>query len=210
MERAGSGAWRLAFVAAGALILAGGPQHPRDATMAEMLANPTWVRSHLLVLGGFIALTGGLALYARTAAVPARTRPWLRWAVIGTALQTVEMAFHTAAIVDHGHLVAGQPTPVLTTHLVLSVVLYPVFGATMIAFIVAAARDGLLGAWWIGWLGVLGAAAHGLSAPLVLLVQLPGARILFPMVMLVALWMVLAGVWPARAAASARASLATG
>src|SRR6185312_1991711 len=94
---------------------------------------------------------------------------WLRWAIVAAALQTVEMTLHTLAFVDHDHLVAGQPTPVLSTHLTLAVVVYPLFALTMIGIIVAGARERALGSWWIAGLGIAGVAAHGAAAPLAVL-----------------------------------------
>ncbi len=130
------------------------------------------------------------------------------FAIWGTAFQILEMVVHTAAAVDHGRLVAGEPTPVLTTHLALSLVAYPAFGITVIGWILATARDRLAGSRWIAWLGVLGAVAHGAAPPLVVGLDVPGARVLFPMVMLFALWCVLAAFWPraAEAVSPARGS----
>jgi len=53
-------------------------------------------------------------------------------AIGGVALEAVEMAFHTVAAVDHANLVAGRPTPVLTTHLWMAVAIYPLFGVAVI------------------------------------------------------------------------------
>jgi hypothetical protein len=138
----------------------------------------------------------GLALFSRTPGLSARTRWWLRAAIVGTALQAIEMAFHTAAMVDHDKLVAGAPTPVLTTHLWMTAVLYPVFAFTLIGFIIAAARDRTLGSWWIAWLGVIGALAHGAAGPLVVIWEIEPARELFPLIVLVAIWSVMAACWP--------------
>jgi hypothetical protein len=192
------------FLGAAALILAGGPLHP-GGTMAEMLGHVDWVLSHLLVLGGFVALLAAMLLLRRALPWPERSERWLRLAWVGTLLQTIEMVFHTAAVVDHANLVAGRSTPILTTHLVLAVICYPIFGVTFAGFIVGTARDRVLGSPWIAWLGVAGALAHGAAPPLVLLARLEGARVLFPMVMLLAAWLVLAALWPARAAAGAAA-----
>lgn len=205
MNKARLHPWRICFFLAAAGILAGGPRHP-GGTMAEMISHPDWLLSHVLVLAGFVALLAGLILYARSGALPDGTRRWVRFAVIGTALQVVEMIFHTASMVDHGNLVAGRATPILTTHLVLALLLYPVFAITIIGFIVAAARERTLGSRWIAWIGVLGAAAHGAAPPLVVGLGDERFRILFPMVVLFALWMLLAAVWPLRAAAPAPAA----
>ena len=124
--------WRLFVFLGGLLICIGGPMHP-GGSMAEMLAHPSWVPGHTLVTLGFAALLAGLVMLARAGTVPQPTRRWLRFAVVGTALQTVEMVLHTAAVVDHGNLVAGRGTPVLSTHLALAVVFYPLFGAAIIA-----------------------------------------------------------------------------
>lgn len=191
------GLWRPCFILSALLIMIGGPMHPRG-TMADMLGHHNWVPSHLLQLAGFIALLAGLILYGRAFVLPDRTRKWLRLAAVGTALQAVEMAFHTAAAVDHANLVAGSSTPVLTAHLWLSVVFYPLFGATIIGLILAAARDRAMGSPWISWLGILGALAHGAAAPLVIVFEVPYARLLFPCVLLLALWLLLAGLWPVR------------
>ena len=48
----------------------------------------------------------------------------------------------------------------------------------------------------VAWLGIVGALAHGASAPLAVGLEIPGARILFPFLILFALWCLLAGLWP--------------
>jgi hypothetical protein len=166
--------------------------------MAEMLAHPKWVLSHLLVLAGFVVLLVGLLLYQQTTSLPSRTQRWLRFAIIGTALQVIEMVFHTAAVVDHDHLVAGHATPVLTTHLWLAIIFYPIFGLTLAGFIIAGMCDRVLGSPWIAWLGLVGVLAHGVAPCSLSLLNIEGARILFPFIMGFALWLILAGLWPVR------------
>jgi nitrate reductase NapE component len=198
MNKARLHPWRICFLIAAAGILTGGPRHPQG-TIEEMIGHPDWLLSHVLVLIGFVGLLAGLMLYARSGPLPDATRRWTRIAIIGTALQVVEMIFHTAAMVDHGNAVAGRATPILTTHLVLALLLYPVFAVTIIGFIVATAREHTIGSRWIAWIGVLGAAAHGAAPPLVLGVD-ERFRILFPMIAIFALWTLLAALWPVRAA----------
>ena len=193
-----SGLWRLFFILSALFMVAGGPRHP-GGTMAEMLAHPDWLPSHVLQLAGFVSLLVGLILYQRTVALPDRTRTWVGLAVLGTALQAIEMAVHTAASLDHPNLLAGRATPVLTTHLWLSVVLYPIFGLTLVGLIVAGVRDRVLGSVWIAWMGILGVLAHAAAAPLVVLLRIERARMLFPLLILFALWTLLVGLWPTRA-----------
>jgi hypothetical protein len=192
--------WRVPLLLAGIFVILGGPRHP-GGTMAEMLGHPDWILAHTLVLAGFLALLAGLVMLRREGTQPARTAWWLRFAVVATALQAFEMVLHTLSVVDHGNLVAGHATPVLSTHLALAVVMYPLFGAATVGFILAAARERVAGSWWIAWLGVIGATAHGLAAPLTILSGDTRFAVLFPGIALLALWLVLAAVWPARAAA---------
>lgn len=190
--------WRLCFIVAALFLIVGGPQHPAG-TMHEMLGNPRWVPAHSLMFAGFVTLLVGLLVYKRTTSLPGATQRWLRFAIIGTVLQAIEMAMHTAAVVDHDHLGAGQSTPVLTTHLWLSIFFYPIFALTIIGFIIAGMRDHVMGSPWIGWLGIAGALAHGAAPLLVIALDIEGARILFPLLLLFALWLILAGLWPLRA-----------
>jgi hypothetical protein len=199
--------WRILFVLASLLLLAGGPQHP-GGTMAEMLAHPKWFASHALVTAGFAAMLLGLVLFRRSITLPERSARWLRLALVGTALQVIEMFFHTGASVDHANLMAGRSTPILTTHLVLSALCYPIFAVTVAGFIWAAARDRVLGSHWISWLGILGVVGHGAAAPLVVVGGFIGARVLFMTMMLAALWLLLAAFWPVRLRAAAMPALA--
>jgi hypothetical protein len=190
--------WRSLLALSGVIIFVVGPFHPRGDTMADMLGHPDWLWMHASLLFGFILLLIGLIVLQRSTAHPARTATWLKLAIAATALQSIEMVMHTVAYLDHAHLVAGESTPILTTHLRMSIVLYPVFGAAMIGLIIAGVRDRTLGSPWIAWLGILGAAAHGLAAPLVVGLEIPGADALFPLLTALALWAVLAAVWPVR------------
>jgi hypothetical protein len=193
--------WRLLFIASAVFLLVGGRMHPRG-DMASMLADPSWLLSHVLQFASYGLLLIGLVLLGRQP-LPELTRRWLRAAVVGAGLMTVEMAVHAAAFVDGPALVAGEATPVLSTHLVLSVGFYPAFAATLIGLIVAGVRDGVLGARWIAPLGIAGLAAHGLAPFVTIVVGMAWGPMLFPVVMLFALWLAMAGLWPVRAESSA-------
>ena len=135
--------WRWAFAISGGLILIGGPMHP-GGTMEQMLADPNWLPGHLLVLGGFLALLVGLILLRGTPRGAAISRV-LRLAIAAAVLQSIEMFLHAIAVLDLEHLKAGQSTPVLTTHLTIAVVIYPLFAIALIAFIVADLRAKAVG-----------------------------------------------------------------
>jgi hypothetical protein len=175
--------------------------------MAEMLADPKWIPAHSLMLAGFLSMLVGLFLFGRAVELPPQTRRWVRLAIIGSGLQAVEMVLHTAAVIDRANLVAGHPTPVLTTHLWLAVGVYPIFALTTIGFIIATARNHNLGSHWIGWLGIAGALGHGAAAPLTIVLEIPWAHLLFPLVILLALWLVLASVWSRRSRVHHRQSV---
>lgn len=189
--------WRSFLALGGGIIFIAGPFHPAG-TIAEMLGHANWLPMHAAMLVGFILLLIGLIVLHRSAAHPPSTAMWLKLAIAATALQCIETSIHTMAYLDHAHLVAGRSTPILTTHLWISVVLFPLVGAAMIGLIVAGVRDRTLGSRGIAWLGILGAAAHGLSAPLAVGLGILEAAILFPMLMALALWAVLAALWPVR------------
>jgi hypothetical protein len=124
---------------------------------------------------------------------------WLGFGILVTALEVIEMAVHTVAYVDGHALAAGHSTPVLTTHLWLATLIYPIFGVVMLGMISAAQRDRALGSPWFNWIGAIGAVAHGIVMPLLSFFEFMPARVLFPIAALtLSLWFVLAGVWPAR------------
>ena len=109
------------------------------------------------------------------------------------------MAVHTVAYVDAHALTLGHSTPMLTSHLWLATLVYPVFAVSLIGLIRFGQREGSLGSPWIAWIGMLGAAAHGIVMWLVYIFEIFWAPILFPLAAIsLSLWFMLAGVWPSR------------
>jgi len=200
MNRIGFSPWRALFVLGGALVIAGGSMHP-GGSMAQMLADPKWLPGHVMQALGFLSLCAGLALFRRVPSLPLRTRWWAGAASVMMALETLEMTVHTLAYVDAaaaptGELVVGMATPVLLTHLWMATVVGPISGVVLIALIWVGMRERWLGSPWIGWLGMLGSLAHLAVMPLVFVMGWVQFGILFPMVVFLALWFILAGVWP--------------
>jgi hypothetical protein len=190
-------AWRFLFAVAGLLMVAGGPRHP-GGSMLEMLTHPDWFMAHALVTLGYGAMVAGLVAFSRAEANTPAMRRWTRFAIVATALQTVEMAVHTAAMVDAPHLAAGHATPVLTTHLAMSMVFYPLFGIASACFFIKGMRERAIGSPWIVWIGVIGTLANGIAPILVGLLGWQEARILFAFMIGVAIWLLLAAVTPSR------------
>jgi hypothetical protein len=153
------------------------------------------------VLAGFVLLTAALHGFWRGVARAPRMRRWAGLAFLATAVQTIELVFHLFSFLDVEQLTAGGATPILSTHLALALVVYPVFAVLVSGAIVVGARTGELGRAWFAPLGVAGAVAHGLAPLLVLTFEIEWARILFPMVMLFALWTVLVALMPRNAGA---------
>ena len=188
--------WRALFVVGGFLYLWGSAQHPRG-TMAEMMAAPAWVPGHTTVFVALLVLTLGLVLLRRTVRASASMDRWLLYSIVATALEAVEMGVHTVAYVDVEALTLGHSTPVLTSHLWLATLVYPLFAVSLIGLIRLGQRQGLLGSPWISWIGMLGAAAHGIVMWLVYIFEIFWAPILFPVAAVsLSLWFMLAGVWP--------------
>ena len=167
--------------------------------MLEMLTHPDWFMAHALVTLGYGTMLAGLVAFSRSVGNTPAMKRWTRLAIGGTALQTVEMAVHTAAMVDAANLAAGHATPVLTTHLAMSVLFYPLFGVTTAAFFIKGTRERAIGSPWIVWIGVIGTAANGIAPILVGPFGWMEARILFAFMIGIAVWLVLAAVWPTAA-----------
>jgi hypothetical protein len=193
--------WRTCFVLSTICMGIGGPQHP-DGTIPEMLADPIWFSAHAWVVASFVAMTAGLILFGRSAVLSQRVRWWLRIAVIVTAIQTADMVVHTAAYIDLANMLAGRATPVFTSHMLLTMIVYPIFGVLISAFIIVAARERALGNPWVAWIGVAGALAHGVAGFFTVAFDSEATRALFPLIMLVMVWALIVALMPERSTAT--------
>lgn len=203
-----SSVWRALFVVGGLVYAVGAFFHPRGATMADMLVDPTWIPAHAAVFVGFLVITFGLASLRRAVVVSPAMARWLRATLVLAVVQVVEMGLHTMAYVDAGSLVpgdlhGGMATPVLSTHMWLSTLAFTPFAVAFLGLIWTGTRERVLGSPWILWLGVIGALAYGSVMWLVLVLRIDWAPILFPVAhIFMPLWFVLAGVWPSRKTAA--------
>jgi hypothetical protein len=190
--------WRILFAAGGVIMAAGGPLHPRGETMHSMLIDPNWFPSHMGQLVGFGLMTLGMMRFRRVLPHSPAVRRWSGLAALGLALQTVEMAFHLASMVDAEKLAAGLATPVLSTHIVLALTIYPLLAILVCGLIVVAARTRELGTPLLAPLGIAGLVAQAIAVVLVAGFDMQAARIGFPMVMLFAIWTVVVSLMPSR------------
>jgi hypothetical protein len=191
--------WRPFLFVAGVLMIAGSATHPRDPSMQQMLMNPIWVPSHSLMLGGYVSLLASLFLLHRSGGGPVGR--WMKIALAGTALQTLEAFFHLISVVDADRLQAGHATPVFTAHTLLGGVGYPLFALVAMALVIAGARTRTLGRWWIAPLGVLGALLPGLAGILVIWMGMGDVGVLFAGIAIFGLWEIAAALLPVRGAA---------
>ena len=192
--------WKVAVGLGGVLGFVGGSMHPDSSDsiplrerMVEMTADTApWAIGHGLMTIGSALLVVGLVVIRRTGAWPT-AGPALPFVVAATVANTLELVLHTAAVLDHDRLAAGDWPPLTVVHLGLSLVTYPLFGA---AIVLLAWR--LLPAWptpakVIGVIGILAGIANALSTPLAIVVDLEGASALFPIAAIgISVWLVVA------------------
>jgi hypothetical protein len=168
--------WRLALLASGFALLAGGPMHPdSDASgsmreeLATMTADDMWVPGHTLVVAGTVLLVVGLWMARRRQAWPRTADRPLAVAVVALSLYAVETVFHLAAVVDSHALHHGHAAPVAFTHLGLAAVLYPVSGLAVVYLAATLFRIQVGLRRIVALFGVVGGLAHAVVVPLTFL-----------------------------------------
>ena len=193
--------WRLTLGLAGLFLFVGGPLHPEgdpslgfDGTTAMMLADPNWVPSHALMLVSFILILPGLVGLARSGLLGDASSPLMRVAIVGAVVAVVEGVLHLVAVVDSEALRAGASTPILSAHLALAVVAYPLLGLPLAAIAWFGGRGRVLTHPIVGALGVIGGVSHGIAAPIVVLSRDSRFAVLFMGAVFLAIWLIAVGV----------------
>lgn len=204
-ERPSTLSWRLPFVLGASLVIVGRLRHPRGL-MEAMLVDSAWIPSHAAMFVGFVILLSGLVRYRRALPLPEGTRRWATFAIWTGVLQAVQMFVHMVSNVDAIALQAGEATPMLTTHLWMATIVNPLFALAVVGLALAGVRERTFGSPWIVWLGIAGAVGHGAVMWLVFVLELGRFTFLFPLVIVLALWFGLVGMWPLPGAATAEAS----
>lgn len=198
--------WRLAMGLSGLLLFAGGPLHPDphtnldfDRSTALMLADPGWAPSHALMLASFVLLLVGLVSLVRSGRLTGRSATVARVATFGAVVAVVEGVLHLAAVVDAAALRDGAPTPILSTHLALAIVAYPLLGLPLAVLAWLGGWSRQLSHPVLGAVGALGAFLHGIAAPVVVVTRDQDFSFLFQGAILFAIWLVAVGVGQLRA-----------
>lgn len=112
-------------------------------------------------------------------------------ATVCWAIWVVELVPHLLAGSEHHALEAGESTPVLTTHLTLSVVTGPLLGLSTAALAVAVAGAArTVPAWLLAVVGVVGGLVFGAASPVVAITQNPASSVLFSAHALISVWLV--------------------
>jgi len=193
--------WPWAFIAGGVLFLIGGALHPgedsslpEEEATAEFIGAGTWVPAHALIVAGTIGFMIGLFALARSSmpsSPAARRAAWV--AALAAVLLVVEGAFHLAAFVDEDAARSGAATPVLSTHMVMSLIIYPLFTLALAALALLSGRT--LTHPVVGVLGAIGAIAFGVAPALVGPAGIDSLAVLFGVGgILMSLWFIVVGV----------------
>lgn len=208
-----SAPWRTALALAGITMTLGGPRHPNphldlsfEESTALMLADARWVPAHAMILVSYVLLFAGLLLWRRWADLPVGVERWARVTLVVLPFAMLEMAFHTASVVDLARLRAGEPTPILSAHLWLALIVNPVLTVAVAGLALGAGRLRRLGSSWTGWVAI-GGVLYGVASVYVILTHDQRASPLFAIgALFLALWSVLVAVWPARRTADGGAA----
>jgi uncharacterized membrane protein YuzA (DUF378 family) len=121
----------------------------------------------------------------------ARRAAWV--AALAAVLLVVEGAFHLAAFVDEDAARSGAATPVLSTHMVMSLIIYPLFTLALAALALLSGRT--LTHPVVGVLGAIGAIAFGVAPALVGPAGIDSLAVLFGVGgILMSLWFIVVGV----------------
>lgn len=136
--------WPWALAAGGVFGLAGGLLHPdmdpnltEPPALAAWVGDPRWIPSHSFLLASSLLFLPGLLGLARSGLPLSRAARGAAWvAVAASVVLILESIPHLAAAFDETTVLAGQPTPFLTGHLIGAVIAYPLFGFSVTALAV--------------------------------------------------------------------------
>jgi hypothetical protein len=185
------------FGVGGLLLAVGGLMHPHetDGTMEQnllaLLGSPAWLPAHAVLLVGMFTAVAGLVLLRRHDAFAPGVRPWLTGAIVAWGVAAPEFVPHLLAGSEHHAFATGGPTPMVDTHLALSLFTNPLVGIAGALLAVAVARTA--GTWparALAALAVVGGLVFSAAAPLLLATGYPAMSNLFAMQALLDVWII--------------------
>lgn len=199
----------LLAIASGIATLLAGALHPSptDATtmhdaVLEMTASANWDAAHWASLAGFPLLAVTLALLIDVPHLAGRTTvlALARVALVGALFMAVEAAVHLVSAGERPLLAAGEHTPLLDVSQQMQTVGWPLFGLGIAGLALAGIREQALSGRWAGIVGAIGGIGLALGGFLTEGLEIIQAGILFPLGLLMSLWLIWVGVRLSRAA----------
>lgn len=190
----------IGLAVAGGLFAVGGLLHPKGDPVAQ-LADATWTPAHALLLAGVVVLAPALfsVVRSRGAGWPSAVRVAALVLCAAAVLGVVEMVPHLLAVGEAHAAAHGGPTPLLDTHMRISLFSNAAVGFGVAVLAVLAARSRALGGGpAVAVLAVLGGVAFGAAAPLLVATGVEAFAILFSGSVLIGLWLLVSGVLLAR------------
>ena len=184
------------MIAGAVALFIGGMLHPEEdpalsghASQAAWIGDPMWVPSHSLILLSSILFALGLVgLLHHRPGLPATARRAGWVAVAGAVLSVVENVPHLAATTESDAAAAGHSTPFLSTHMVLALLAFPLFGFAVAALALLAGRQ--LAHPVLSIAAAIGGVAWGIAPWAVGPLGIESLDTLFIVGMLMALWFV--------------------
>ncbi len=197
-SRLGTNRWPWLLLGGGVLGFLGSLLHPQgdptltgDAALASEVGDPLWIPSHVLVLVFVALLVPGLLGLARSGVLSGAARTAALVAFGAAIVWLVESVPHLLAVADHHALLAGQPAPFVTAHLIGASIVYPLGGFSIAALALLGGRQ--LAHPVLNVLGALGAVAFGIAPIAYDVLGIVELGVLFAGSMLLTAWVAAVG-----------------
>ncbi len=197
-SRLGTERWPWLLSVGGTLGFVGSLLHPQgdptvtgNAALASEVGDPLWIPSHVLVLVFVALLVPGLLGLARSGVLSGAARTAALVAFGAAIVWVLESVPHLLAAADHDALLTGQPTPLVTGHLIGASIVYPLAGFSIATLALLGGRR--LTHPVLNVLGAVGAVAFGIAPLAYDQLGIEEAGDLFAGSLLLTLWLVAVG-----------------
>ena len=183
---------------AGVAFNAGGMTHPGDSgqgnkteQLHEMLVQPNWYPSHLLLLASMVGFAVGVRALAHQGPTGFRKLAGYVWKV--AAVAAVGMLIHTLEAFNAENLADGQGNLFSAVQVVNETVIDTAFAVAIGALAVVGGLTRAAGNVITAGIGLVGAVAFGLASATIAYTD--RFDFLFPVGGLLGLWAILIGLW---------------